>query len=246
MPKYDNDPIIEAICEIRFLPTGTEDATLTGLMFSRLESDFPTKRAATVFGASPDFANPAQQTFHAENRTQFVSADGKEIIAVATNLISVSRLAPYPTWEEFVPLIQKAVTTYLDINPAERVQQVGLRYINQIVFPESSVNLNEWLTYYVAGPALGPDDQTSVSGFLATTQTFFEDNREFLLMQLSNSSPGPSGEATCILDIGYTLAQVGAISVSEIDAWLWSAHKKIETYFEASITPALRDRFNKK
>lgn len=213
-------------------------------MFSKLEKDFPVKRAATVVASSLNVANPYQQTTYAENRTQFVSADGKEIIAVAANLISVSHLAPYPTWEEFVPLIRQAMEAYLSVNPAERVQQVGLRYINQIVFPDTSINLNEWLTFFVAGPQLEPEDQTAVSGFLAVTQTFFEDNREFLQMQLSNSAPGPGGEATCVLDISYTLAQAGAITVSEIDEWLWSAHKKIEMYFEASITPALRDRFN--
>lgn len=188
--------------------------------------------------------NPQQQTVYAENRTQFRSIDEKEIIAVGPNVISVSHLAPYPTWEEFVPLIQKALTTYLSINPVERVQQVGLRYINHIVFPEITVNLNEWLNFFVAGPNLDPEDNNPVGSFLCLTQTFFEDSRDVLQMQLSSSPPGPNGEAACILDIGYTLARVGAISVTEIDSWLWSAHKKIGAYFEASIIPSLRDRFN--
>lgn len=240
MPKYDNDPIIEAVCEIRFRPTGNEDATVVGLTYGLLKDGFPTKRSATVLVSTPF---PGQQNVFGEARTQFVSADEKEIIAVAPNVISISRLAPYPTWNEYLPLIRKALSAYLQVSTPEHIQHVGLRYINRIVFPESIVNLDDWLTYYIAGPQLATDSTAGMNAFLALSQVFLEGDRDVLQLQLSNGQPTPENRATCMLDINYSLGQVGAINVSQIEAWLTSAHTNIEAYFEACITPKLRERF---
>lgn len=42
--KYKHPPIVEALCEFQFIPSQPWDITIPGLLYDRINSEFPVKQ----------------------------------------------------------------------------------------------------------------------------------------------------------------------------------------------------------
>lgn len=233
--RYQNSPIIEALCEFRFESHASWDLAIPGLVFHQLRETFPVRRTVE-FPVMLD-ADTVRST---PEYIQFVRQDETALVQLGQGVLTVNHLKPYPTWNEFAPMIRRAFDVYREVAQPKALQSVTLRYINRIEIPESDVDLQEYLQFY---PFLGPHLPQTINAFIVGAQVPFDDERDALRLQLTSTASGTPTMATFILDLNYSLANAGAVSLDSVFNWIDQAHLRIEDAFEACVTDKLRAIF---
>src|SRR5713101_3573413 len=98
--KYRKPPIVEVVCELRFVPGAPWDATIPGLIYVKLADIFPKRGTLRALQSE---ISPAEGGLrhHVEvaERAQFLQEDEKAFAQIAPDFLAVNQLAPYPTWE---------------------------------------------------------------------------------------------------------------------------------------------------
>jgi len=239
--KYRNPPIIEALCEFRFEPGPPWDLAIPGLVYEKVRDDFPKRRQARAFETSIS-AGPkgVEQEVRTLYRMQFLREDEKALIQVGPNLLAVNHLKPYPTWQEFLPLIQKGFDAYRDAAAPKGIRRIGLRYINRIEIPGQRIELED---YFEFRPFVGPRLPQEFGPFIVGIQVPYEDSRDTLRLQLANASVETPNTVAVILDLDYFLTRPGKVSLDNVFEWVDVAHSRVEEAFEACITDRLRQMF---
>jgi uncharacterized protein (TIGR04255 family) len=236
--KYRNPPIVEALCEFRFEPGAPWDMAIPGLVYERIRDNFPKRRQVKSVEVSVA-AGPegiGQQVLTAD-RMQFLREDEKALIQVGPNLLAVNHLKPYPTWQEFLPLIRQGFDAYLTAASPKGIQRIGLRYINHIELSGERVELAD---YFEFRPFVGERLPHDYSLFIVGIQIPFENSRDVLRLQLLSAAPDA---IAVMLDLDYFLAQPGGVSQGNFFEWIEVAHGHVEEVFEACITDRLRQMF---
>ncbi len=240
--RYRKSPLIEALCEIQFEPRAPWDWTAVGLIYEQLRHDFPHRRQAKVFGVEiapqPEEGGVRQQ-MTLTDRVQFVRKDETALVQVSPHFLAINHLKPYTSWEAFQPLILQAIEAYRAQADPTGIQRLGLRYFNQIEFPEQTVELQDYFFFY---PQLGGDLPQVHGPFNMSVQFAYEHGRDVLQVQLTSIS-SISSPSALLLDLSYTLVRPGAVELEAIAEWVSGAHSRIYTTFEAIITPVLRAKF---
>ncbi len=237
---YKNSPIVEAICEFRFDPSSEWDLTIPGLLYPKLEDDFPTRRGRTT-------GNIQIQDDRAElSRTdiaQFFSEDEKAFVQVYPHTLSVNVLTPYPSWKKFGSWISDAYSKYIQLAEPKGISRIGLRYINVITLRnvEGALSINDYLKIGPTGP---PEYSDTVSSFNMTMEFDHEGERDRLRVALSSVPSEQEGEVKLRLDLDYYLNEPNSVELGSVTEWVEAAHAHVEDTFEASIHDKLRDRFN--
>jgi len=241
--KYRNPPIIEALCEFRFEPSLPWDLAIPGLVYEKVRDSFPKRRQIRAFETSIS-TGPAgvEQQIRTTDRMQFLREDEKALIQVGPDLLAVNHLRPYPTWREFLPLIQKGFDAYREAANPKGIRRIGLRYINRIEIPGQRIELEE---YFEFRPFVGPHLPQDFGPFIIGIQVPYEDSRDALRLQLANATIETPNIVAVMLDLDYFLAKPGKISLDRVFEWIDVAHSHVEEVFEACITDRLRQMFEK-
>jgi uncharacterized protein (TIGR04255 family) len=238
--KYKNSPISEAVCEIRFVADQPWDLAVPGLIYERLRNSFPKRRMTksiegTIVGGTTRLAEI--------EKVQFLQDDEKALVHVGKDLVSASRLSPYPGWEAFRPLILQAVGAYRSVASPVSLLRVGLRYLNQVHFKEERVELSDFFEFY---PFVGHRLPRDHGPFFSGVQFQYEGGRDVLRLQISTAEPTPGHKIGVLLDLDYILVEASKVALQEIETWLDTAHFRVAETFEACLTEALRTRFRGK
>lgn len=238
--RYKNPPLDEAICEFRFESGSPWDVAIPGLLFQKLSSDFPKRRQASTLEAT---ARPVSDGSEAQltsvNWLQLWQEDEKAVVQVGANHLSINRLAPYPGWEEFLPLVEKSLKGYKEVAQPSSLQQTTVRYINRIGF-EGPIRLEEYFDFY---PFLGPGLPQDLGSFIVGFQAAYEEGRDALQVQMSSVGSDESGTPSILLDLLYFTVRPGAVKFENLLEWLTYAHDRIEDVFEGCIKDPLREQF---
>jgi uncharacterized protein (TIGR04255 family) len=242
--KYATPPIIEALCEFRFQPGQPWDWTVPGLFYGSVREDFPIKTQQNVMEMSMEahkgeVVTPtvkggiARMQFHPENKLRQ--------IGVGPDLLSVHVLRPYPGWEEFKELIDRAFETYTAVAAPLGVNRIGVRYINRVDIPQAVVQLED---YFVTPPRVPGSLPQAMNSFVSRVDVACDEQTR-LLLTLAATDTGQPGFLYVLLDLDVifsvaseslplqeTLDKVNKLRELERDA------------FEASITDKARELFN--
>ena len=240
--QYRTPPIIEAVCEFRFPPTVPWDLTIHGLMFAKIEKEFPNKSQHLV--QNIEFAQTHEglrQQVSTNEQSVFSTDDKRILIQLGSHILAINCLEPYPTWEKFKPQIQTAFTTLTGIVEVKELESISYRILNRIVIPQSPINLSD---YFEFRPFLGEQLPHQPINFVLACSLEFYDGRDICQMQLTNSVPNVMSSVAFILDFNYFLAKPRAISALEALEWVDAAHLKLNEIFEGCITDQLRAVFN--
>lgn len=243
MPRrYQNPPIVEALCDFRFRPTADWDLTIPGLFYERVKDLFPEKRQqphslqlrieGSPRGLVPDFA--------VESRLQFLSLDNAELFQVGKDLLTANRLKPYTSWEEFLPTIRLGYETYCDVANPSGLQRIGLRYINLIPIHSDLAELSEFFNLH---PAVGQGLPRSFYGFSLATEFSYPNSPDHLRVLLTSTQLSSPTDAEVVLDLDYFLPDAESIPIGDVFNWVESAHTQVENSFESIITDRLRYLF---
>ena len=92
--KYENPPIVEALCEFRFDGTPWK-SIYPGYIYKEIEKEYPIDRIARGFSLSPE------GKFIIEQRFQFCKENEQGIIQINEHLLSVHLLNAYTSWNYF-------------------------------------------------------------------------------------------------------------------------------------------------
>ncbi|MBU4225210.1 MAG: TIGR04255 family protein [Chloroflexi bacterium] len=239
--KYANPPLIEAVCEFRLTPDTAWDLTIPGLMYEKVEKEFPNKEQRLIQEVeiiqSPQ---GMQQQTRTVERVLFLTRDRKIFIQAGPHLLAVNCLKPYPTWNGFKPRIENAFRSLTEIVDIKGLQRIGLRYINHIEIPARSINLEE---YFEFRPFLGQNLPQNIANFIVGCVWHFSNGRDSCRVQITNALPEKPDNTAFLLDLDYFLAQPKAVSVNQALEWVEEAHQKVEEIFEGCITEPVREIF---
>jgi uncharacterized protein (TIGR04255 family) len=239
--KYENDPLVEAVCEFRFLPGDPWDLAIPGLVYSKIEGTFPKRKTRRILkGTTRVEKDSITQQEEVVELAQFLRLDETAFIQVGQNILSINHLKPYPTWEEFSALIQDAFQVYIAVAKPRGIQRIGLRYINRIEVagPESGVDAN-----FNFRPYVGDGLPHTMSSFAVAIEAPFNDDRDMVRVQLATLPTDVEGPLVVLLDIDYYLNKPEAISLDEVTVWIRNAHFQVQAAFENSVTENLRQQF---
>ena len=236
---YKNSPIVEAVCEFKFDPSSEWDLTIPGLLYPKLEDDFPTRRGRTTGNIQirDDRAEPSRTDI-----AQVFSEDEKEFVQVYPHTLSVNVLSPYPSWKKFGSWIRDAYSKYIQLAEPKGISRIGLRYINVITLRniEGALSINEYLKIGPTGP---PEYSDAMSGFNMVVEFDYEEGRDRLRVALSSMPSEQEEEVKLRLDLDYYLNKPNSVELGSVREWVEAAHSRVEDTFEASIQDKLREKF---
>jgi uncharacterized protein (TIGR04255 family) len=241
--KYKNPPIEEALCEFAFASeTPQIDFTLPGKLVNHektKEYSGPSRTQNVQTIMAP--VNAAPFAVHdAVARIQMPTPDGKKLLAVGANTLSVSILKPYDGWEAFKPRLEAALTAYSEVTGQTNVQRIGLRYINRIIVPTPDANASEYLTQVNwAHESLG----ILQNSFMSREEYLQADGARIIVQQVT-LLPADPGTTEYLIDVD---AVWNAGLVEGLDAIMAKAeelHTIEGLAFEGLITTKSRELFD--
>jgi uncharacterized protein (TIGR04255 family) len=240
--RYRNDPIVEVVCEFRFIPDTEWDLTVPGLLYDKLQADFPKKgMLRTVESRVGTDEDALRQQVSFGERVRFLQEDEKAFIQVAPNWLAVNHLKPYPQWENFRPLIRRGFETYVEVAQPRGLQRIGLRYINLVQFEVERIELEDYFTFRPEYPCLS---EMMFDVFIVGIEVAYEDERDKLRMQLTSARPESPYRLAVALDLDYFLNRAEAIPLHEAMDWIdQAAHTHIQQAFEDCLTSKLKSMF---
>ncbi len=239
--KYSNSPIVEALCEVQFIPSQPWDMTIPGLLYERINNEFPVKQQQMGFGIGfQPKESGIEQRVEMSQRMQFFRPDKSALVQVGPDLLTVNHLTPYPTWELFKPLILKNLEIYQAIAKPKGFKRIGLRYINKIEFDEHPLELTDYFNYYPFIPTNLPQMHET---FQVRVEIPYEGGRDRLLLTFTSAIPEKPDVLSLLLDLDYIMAIPERIALNQVSDWIEKAHTTVENAFEACITDKCRSRF---
>jgi uncharacterized protein (TIGR04255 family) len=239
--KYNNPPIVEALCEFQFIPSQPWDMTIPGLLYEKISGEFPVKQQQMGFGIGlQPKEGGIEQRVEMSQRMQFLRSDKTALVQVGPDLLTINHLKPYPTWEAFKPLILKNLEIYKEIAKPKGFKRIGLRYINKIEFDEHPIELTDYFNYYPFIPTNLPQLHET---FQVRVEIPYEEGRDRLRSTLASVIPEKPEVLTLLLDLDYIMAIPERVSLEQASAWIERAHAEVETAFEACITDKCRKLF---
>lgn len=242
--KLKYSPLIEALCEFRFVPSSSWDWTIPGRLYDEIRSDFPER--AQVDGLAVQFVlgpekTSAQPVIKGPERVQMKRSDGTAMVQVGPNLLVVNHLRPYSDWESFCSMISDAYAKHEKIIGPTKVARIGLRYINQIPLPASDGRLEEITT--LAQKLPGALDRP-VAGIYHRFELNQDKPNGMLVLQLGTQRTEQGNFLMLDLDIGSSPNEV-FMDATSISSWLHDAHERIDDAFFASVVPALLEKWKR-
>lgn len=173
-PHLSKAPIVEGVLDFRVSQRPDFKVETLKLAEAKLPEGYrlikPQKGYAGHIFFGPDAA--PQQAVHDLGITGYVlhSADDRYVAQFRRDGVSLSRLAPYTSWED---VFEKAVSfwrLYVETAAPVEVERIAVRTINRITLIEGVTELAAYLT---APPPLPPGIPTRVRTFLS--QNLVED-----------------------------------------------------------------------
>ena len=253
--QYKNPPIEEALCEFRFKPgQGQEwDLTIPGRLHVKLKEEYSGKpRQQKVVDVSLDAhqeGKPPKLSYsEGLEKVQLLTEDGKRIVAVGQDVLSIHMLRPYQDpqqpdhsgWDEFRGRIKQALNVYWEEVQPKGVLWVSIRYINKIVIPEKAVEVENYLKCALPDVKGLPDHQNS---FLSRVGYVYDDGVQLVLSQRSIDAPPPN-QVEFLLDIDVIWANTEPVGKDEALAKASDLRKRERKAFEAVITDKARELFD--
>lgn len=239
--RYENPPLIEAVCSFVFEPGPSWDSVVPGLLYSKVRDAFPIRRQTRAFGdvSEPVPGNTEYELKSAE-RLQLLREDETATLLTGPDSLAVSHRRPYPTWEGFLPLIQYALDAYREVADPKGIQLARLQYINRIDLSEGRVELEEYLDFY---PFVGDRLMEEHGAFFVGVQGMFDEGSNVLQVEMSSTaSEDVPYMLSFLLDLNY-FSQTEDIIFENVIDWLEQAHSRIEDAFEGCLKDPLRQQF---
>jgi uncharacterized protein (TIGR04255 family) len=243
--RYENPPVVEALCELNFEPGQPWDGALPGLVYNEIKERFPKRRQHQMVqfgiklqGGEPSSMPLPQPTPEIFARLQFLSEDERTLIQIAPDVLTINKLRPYSSWNELKPLIFYAIENYKRAAKPKAIRTIGLRYLNRIEIPSDEVDIEEYL---LATPRIPAPLPQRLNVWLQRSEIPL-DNSGVLVIQAGSIRETNQVGVAFLLDL-YFATTGDPIPVEAVDSRLETAHESLSNAFEACITDSSRKLF---
>ncbi len=247
--QYNNPPIQEALVEFRFEPSQEWDLTMPGRLHAELAASYPGKpRQQNVVEASLVAREGQAPNFEVRDglgKVQLVTDDASRLVAMGPDVLSVHMLQPYQRkaegsgWDEFRPRIVEALNGYWKVADPVGVQRIGLRYINKVAIPESSVEIGRYLR---AAPPSVEGLPSQLRGFVARVEYTYDD--EVRLVVSHATVDALEGQVAFLVDIDVIWKSEAAVGREKALDMADDLRVRERDVFEALITDEARRLFD--
>ena len=246
---YKNPPLTEAVCEFRFAIDGAHSGEQVSAFYKKIKGNFPLQKKGKMhqlqFKIEADKTpEENKQSFNQDFREfeQYFSTDEKYFVQLDGGRVSIHRIKPYTAWGEFLPLVQNVYHSFIESFSAEKVERIGIRYINEIVLPTDGFSFADYFTVNASLPSLENNIQLSI--FLGSVFEQ-EKGRDAIKVQfVEKQVVEQTLNRTFVLDFDYFLVNP-VVAFGEIDAWLNTAHTNLENVFEGMVKEKTKQLFDK-
>lgn len=239
--EYPHPPIIEVMSSFHFQVKNPADLTVLGRFYEKIQEDFPHKEEIITYEAGIEFKREEKDLSQKIRMKlfgmEFKSDDKKEVIRVAPDFLSVHHLVPYPGFENFLKLVERALNIFKDIIQPECLKFANLRYIDRIEIPKRSFELSEYFLIYPQVPK-----EQNISNFFLHIEIPFN-SRDTLVVMMYIHPQSPQDKTWIIMDWDYRLIKPVEVFLDKICEWLKEGHNNIIKVFEKSLTDACRELF---
>lgn len=252
MQKLRNPPIIEAVLDFECDPPAA--LILPDIKESAQEvfrSKYPTLRTTHRHQHTIQLSTGAEQTTPAVEPSgevavhgyQFWSEDGRQLVQVRAEGFSFNRLAPYTSFDDYLPEIKRVWQMYIKLIPVTRIRTIRLRYINRLMLPmtQQRIDLDQFLKI---GPRTPDEDHLTLAGF-ATQFSAVENNTKEILNVVLVAEAATKDYLPVILDI--TVASPFQVTTpgdwALIETMLMSLRQLKNWVFENTITQKCTELF---
>ncbi len=235
MPRYEEDSIVEALCEFSFAAGCAWDPTVFGRFREAItDAELPVREAGEIV----EFAlEPAEGGLRARRqaRMRFFNQDRTRLAQVGEDLLVANVLRPYPHWEVFRPFILRTLAAYTEAANPEAIEKITLRYIDRITLPEADTVLGNWIqtkSAYVPGFL-----EDAKRGGFSRVEKPVVDGTEALTLVLDTDD---ENHRVLSIDTELVCAQVPP-QKEALGTKLDKLHDRMIGIFETCITPRTRE-----
>jgi len=241
--KYITPPIVEVVCEFRFIPSKPWDITVPGLLYEKIKKEFPNKEQKNVFDIGIERkVSGIEHKVESSQRMFFYSADRRALVQVGRDVLAVNHFKPYPTWNNLKPKILQNLERYRQVVEPKGFKRIGLRYINKLEFEKTKIKLSDYLNIY---PQIPEELNEGQNIFTTRIEIPYENRRDLLRIILSRKILENQNTYSYFFDLDYFMDKSSKITIAGANKWIEDAHNKIENSFEACITDNCRTLFMK-
>ncbi|HEX6989612.1 MAG TPA: TIGR04255 family protein [Bacillota bacterium] len=237
---YRNPPIQEAVCTFRFEPGSGHGSDLHDQFHRRIAHRFVHRvsekqlEARVTVGAG----GPTQEV-QIVDATLFTDDERNLQVRVGPNVLAIHHRKPYRGWERFWPAIQLAYTAYCEVSKPKAINRISLRYVNMIKLPEPEPALDRYFSFY---PHCGAVLPTFPGAFTVVAESALPGSSDVLRVHMGGMGHEDQ-RLRVILDLEIFLARQPSFPLTDAQNWLFDAHDRVGTAFEACIKNPLREKF---
>jgi uncharacterized protein (TIGR04255 family) len=236
--KFQNPPLVEAVCEFRF-KSKSWDPTIAGILFPKIEEYFSKKESVQEGSVELFFdakVKKEPEISHSESEFPKFSNDAGNIFTIMKkNAISIHCIKPYSNWEEFNSKIKFILDKYQESANPEKLDRVGLRYINKISLPKIDFIFSDYFKIKVTPleDIIKVEDINAMQIGVVSKSDNSLIKTQFVWLGDKNENK------EFILDIDCFTDNPG-----DMDDWLEKSHSKIEKIFLSSLNEKTITTFN--
>jgi uncharacterized protein (TIGR04255 family) len=238
---YDNAPITEAIIDLRVEVSSKINVADLKRVQASEENTYPT--IAPMHETLNQFALGPEA--HATSTTQQIgfllrSADEKQILQARMNGFTLSRLAPYQTWEKFRTEARRLWNIYRAVAEPSAVVRIAVRNINRLDIP---LPVNDFSEYLRTFPEVSRDLPQGLSTYFMHLAMPLEEIKGQAMIIETIIPPVRPGIVSLVLDIDVSRTE----SLPADESGIWDLLEQIrnvkDNVFEGCITPKSRKLF---
>jgi uncharacterized protein (TIGR04255 family) len=242
MPKterYKLAPIVEAIIDIQFDQPENFKVEALAELAGVLGEKYP-KRQNIAFVTSTVSTAGVKSTPMTVVGHRFESADSKYVLQMRNVGFTLSRLAPYESWEPLRDEARRLWAIFKSVANPTKLTRAAVRYINQILLPAPMVRLEDYFRVY---PQISEALPQTIQSY--AMQLFIPVPEWDVVMSLIQAAlPATKAHLPFNLDIDiYKQVPNGFSSEDEIWTLFENLRDKRNSVFEGCITDKTRELF---
>jgi len=241
---YTKAPITEAIIDLRVEPCPNLELDTLKRLCEDTKAEYPRVNPTIEVAGSMQIQPGVSASASAQQKQvgyRSISSDGKLVCQRQLQGFTLSRLAPYESWEPFRDIARSLWGVYRDATKPQSVSRLAVRYINQIEVPGNPIELKD---YFRTSPEISADLPQTIDGFFMQVRLPQEDIKAAVILNQTIVPPTMPNVISAILDIDIFCEE----TVPDADNAIWeyfeTLHTRKNEIFEACITEKTRELFN--
>ncbi|MFV1994680.1 MAG: TIGR04255 family protein [Verrucomicrobiales bacterium] len=241
-------PIIEAVFDFKVeLPPDLDFSDILENAIGRFGEHYPTRikiMRHTLRMSLEEDDHPSLDEADSTTGLRFDNPEGNQLIQVRQDGFSFNRLAPYVSFDDYLPEVRRCWELYREVFQPVMVRRISLRYINRILIPisgDGTAPLGEFVT---VAPRLPEIEGVSMAGFMSQVQ-LRETDHELIANMTLTGQPIADGntDAPMILDIDTF--QNGSFDPDSQEIWdSFDLLRRLKNrIFRGSLSPQCLQRY---